>query len=164
MSEKHFFNLYSHNFVRIAVAVPQVSVADPAFNASQTIDLMREANEDRAMLVVFPELGLSAYSCEDLFHQQALLEASRAALDRVLEASRDLSIITVLGLPLSIDNLLFNCSAVIHQGRLLGIAPKSYLPNYREFYELRQFTPAVRRLHDRIDLVGHHDVPFGNRL
>jgi NAD+ synthase (glutamine-hydrolysing) len=165
MNDRHgFFNLYSHNFVRVAVAIPQVLVADPAFNAKQTIALMREAAERKALLVVFPELGLSAYSCEDLFHQQALLDASRDALSKVAEASLDIPVIAVVGVPLPVDNLLFNCAAVVHQGRILGLIPKTYLPNYREFYELRQFTPADHRLRDSVELLGQRDVPFGNRL
>ena len=159
-----FFNLYKHNFVRVAVAIPQVLVADPPFNAQQTIALMREAVERKALLVVFPELGLSAYSCEDLFHQQALLDASREALRKVVEASRDIPIIAVVGVPLVIDHLLFNCAAVVHDGRILGLIPKTYLPNYREFYELRQFAPADHRLRDTLDLAGCRDVPFGDRL
>lgn len=165
MTDRHsFFNLYSHNFVRIAVATPQVLVADPAFNAKQTIALMREAAERKALLVVFPELGLSAYSCEDLFHQQALLDASREALGKVVEASLEIPIIAVVGVPLAFDNLLFNCAVVVHKGRILGLIPKTYLPNYREFYELRQFTPADHRLRDSVELLGQRDVPFGNRL
>jgi NAD+ synthase (glutamine-hydrolysing) len=159
-----FFNLYRHNFVRIAVGIPEVKVADPAFNSRQTIALMRQAAERHALLAVFPELGLSAYSCDDLFHQQALLDASQDALCAVLDASRDIPVIAVVGLPLAVDGLLFNCAAVVHQGQLLGLVPKTYLPNYREFYELRQFTPAENRLRDSIDFAGHRDVPFGNRL
>ena len=159
-----FFNLYNHNFVRVAAAIPQVLVADPAFNATQTIALMRDAAERKALLVVFPELGLSAYSCEDLFHQQALLDASRDALAKVVEASAKISITAVVGVPLVIDSLLFNCAAVVRQGRILGLVPKTYLPNYREFYELRQFTPADHRLRDSVDLCGQRDIPFSNRL
>jgi NAD+ synthase (glutamine-hydrolysing) len=159
-----FFNLYRHNFVRVALAIPQVRVADPAFNAGQVIELMRRANEQHALLVSFPELSLSAYSCEDLFHQQALLDASREALTRVLDASRQLSTIAVVGLPIPVDHLLFNCAAVVHRGRLLGIVPKTYLPNYREFYEMRQFTPASHSHRSVIDFAGQRDVPFGNRL
>jgi NAD+ synthase (glutamine-hydrolysing) len=165
MSEtRSFFNLYSHDFVRLAVAIPQVRVADPSFNADQTIALMREASDRKVLLAVFPELGLSAYSCEDLFHQQALLDASRAALRKVVEASRTLSLIAVVGVPLVIESRLFNCAAVVHGGRILGLIPKSYLPNYREFYESRQFTPADYRLHDSLDLAEQRDIPFGNRL
>jgi len=163
-NQKDFFNLYHHNFVRVAVAIPEVRVADPAFNGAQTIALMRQAAQRQALLAVFPELGLSAYSCEDLFHQRALLEATREALGNVLEASRHVPVIAVVGLPLEVDSLLFNCAAVIHRGRILGLVPKSYLPNYREFYELRQFAPADYRLRDAIDLLDQKEIPFGNRL
>ena len=159
-----FFNLYNHNFARVAVGIPELRVADPAFNAAATIEMMRRAAETRALLVTFPELGLSAYSCDDLFHQHALLEGSLDALAKVLEASVTIPVITAVGLPLQVDGFLFNCGAVIHGGRLLGIAPKSYLPNYREFYELRQFTPADVAIRKSIDLLGRRDIPFGNRL
>ncbi len=159
-----FFNLYRHNFLRLAVAVPPARVADPAFNAIETIALLKRAAERKALLVVFPELGLSAYSCEDLFQQRALLDASREALHQVIDASRELPVISIVGLPLAVDNMLFNCAAVVHRGRLLGLAPKTYLPNYREFYELRQFTSASLRLGDTTDFDGHRDVPFSNRL
>jgi NAD+ synthase (glutamine-hydrolysing) len=159
-----FFNLYRHNFVRVALGIPEVRVADPAFNAGQVIALMRQAAQRDGLLVAFPELSLSAYSCEDLFHQQALLDASREALVRVLDASRDLPAIAVLGLPIQVDHLLYNCAAVVHRGRLLGIVPKTYLPNYREFYEMRQFTPASHAHRSAIDFAGQRDVPFGNRL
>jgi len=159
-----FFNLYSHNFIRAAVAIPEVRVADPEFNAAQTIALMRQAAQRHAVLAVFPELGLSAYSCEDLFHQQALLDGSKAALERVLAASRGLALVVVVGVPLQVDGLLYNCAALICDGKLLGLAPKTYLPNYREFYELRQFTPGDYCARQSIDLCGQADVPFGTRL
>ena len=159
-----FFNLYSHNFVRVAVAIPEVRVADPAFNASQTIALMNQAADQRAALAIFPELGLSAYSCEDLFHQQALLDASEVALQKVTEASRSLPLAAVVGVPLQIDGLLYNCGVVVSRGRILGAAPKTYLPNYREFYELRQFTPGDFCPRDSIELCGQSDVPFGTSL
>ncbi len=159
-----FFNLYRHNFIRAAVAIPEVQVADPAFNASKTLDLLQQAAERKACLAVFPELGLAAYSCEDLFHQQALLDGCLEALAEILKASRELPLIAVVGLPLRFDQLLFNCAAVLHEGRLLGVVPKTYLPNYREFYELRQFTPGDYSLRGTVDLLGQQDVPFGNRL
>lgn len=164
MKNKCFFNLYNHNFLRACVAVPEIRVADPSFNAQQTIGLMEQAAARRALLVVFPELGLSGYSCEDLFHQQALLETSRQALKAVLEASSRLPIMSIVGLPLQVDSLLFNCAAVLHRGKLLGLVPKTYLPNYREYYELRQFTPADVSPRATVDLLGEKDIPWGNRL
>jgi NAD+ synthase (glutamine-hydrolysing) len=159
-----FFNLYNHNFLRAAVAIPEVRVADPAFNAAQTVALIRQAAQARAMLVALPEMGLSAYSCEDLFHQQALLDGARNGLATVLEATAQLPIVAVVGMPLQVDSLLYNCAVAIAHGKILGVAPKSYIPNYREFYELRQFTPGDFATRQMIELCGQADVPFGNRL
>jgi len=159
-----FFNLYRHNFARVAVAIPEVRVADPAFNARQTISLLREAAGHDAVLAVFPELGLTAYSCEDLFHQQALLDGALAALGEVARASADLDLVAVVGLPLRVDGLLFNCAAVLQRGRILGVVPKTYPPNYREFYELRHFAPAGYAHTAEVDLLGQRQVPFGARL
>jgi NAD+ synthase (glutamine-hydrolysing) len=158
-----FFNLYSHGFARVAVAVPANRVADPAFNAEQTCRLMNEAANAGAALVVFPELGLSAYTCDDLFHQKALLDACEAALGRVLQASIDLPLAVVVGLPLRVEQRLFNCAAVVQRGRLLGVVPKTYLPNYAEFYEARQFNPAGNAVSSELSLLGQA-VPFGNGL
>jgi len=159
-----FFNLYSHDLVRVAVAVPSLRVADPEYNAARTIELMQAAEARQALLVVFPELGLSAYSCDDLFHQGALLDAVEAALGRVLEASLALNLVAVVGLPLRVEDRLFNCAAVVHGGRVLGVVPKLFLPNYREFYEARQFASGREARSTSIDLVGQRDVPFGSEL
>ncbi|WP_206956537.1 NAD(+) synthase [Trinickia acidisoli] len=159
-----FFNLYRHNFARIAVAVPRTHVADPSSNAKETIALMREADSRHAALTLFPELGLSAYACDDLFQQRALLDACLTALNDVVIASRDIETVAIVGLPLDIDGLLFNCAAVVHRGRILGLVPKTYLPNYREFYESRQFARGDRLLRDSIALFGQSDVPCGGAL
>ncbi len=156
-----FFNLYRHDFARVAVCVPEVRVADPAFNAARTIELLRQVVDRKAVIAVFPELGLSAYSCEDLFHQQALLDATGRALEQVVAASRELAVVAIVGAPLAIDARLYNCAVVIHRGRVLGVTPKTYLPNYREFYELRQFTPGEAGMRATIDVAGCRDVPFG---
>jgi len=160
----NFFNLYSHDFVRVAVGVPAVRVADPAFNADQTITLMREAAGRKSLLALFPELGLSAYSCDDLFHQRALLDGCRAGLAKIVEASVALPLIAVVGVPLEVDHLLFNCAVVVGRGRILGVVPKTYLPNYREFYEARQFNSGEGAVSDAIALCGQRDIPFGSRL
>ena len=163
-SSASFFNLYRHNFARVAVAIPEVRVADPAFNAVKTLELLREAAAKRCALVLFPELGLSSYTCDDLFQQQALLDASLTALDRVREATRRLAIVAVVGVPLRVDGLLYNCAAVLSGGQILGVVPKTYLPGYREFYETRWFVSGDVATHDLIDLLGQEDVPFGARL
>jgi NAD+ synthase (glutamine-hydrolysing) len=158
-----FHNLYRHGFARVAVAVPRCRVADPAFNAAETARLLHEAAAQGAVLVAFPELGLPAYTCDDLFHQRALLDASVQALASVAEASRECPAIAVVGLPLRVDHLLFNCAAVVHRGQVLGVVPKTYLPNYGEFYEARQFNPADHAVSREIDLMGQR-VPFGADL
>jgi NAD+ synthase (glutamine-hydrolysing) len=159
-----FFNLYNHGFIRAALGIPESRVADPAFNAARTVELMEQAWREQAVLILFPELGLSAYACDDLFHQQALLEGAIEALQTVQQASAALPLVSVVGLPLQIDHLLFNCAVVLYRGRILGVIPKIFLPNYREFYELRQFAPAAAATRDTITLCGQTDVPFGERL
>ena len=141
-SRTAFFNLYRQGFARVALATPVVRIGDPAANAEATLSLMRAAAKRKAIVAVFPELGLSAYSCEDLFHQQALLRASEEALAWLLARTKNLPLAALVGLPVVAGGLLYNCAALICRGRLLGVVPKTYLPNYREFYELRQFTPG----------------------
>ena len=158
--DKRFFNLYSHDFARVAVASPRCKVADPGFNARETIKLAKQAAEQGAVLAAFPELGLSAYTCDDLFHQRALLEACLAALGEVVDASTSLPLALVVGLPLRVNHVLFNCAVVVAGGRILGVVPKSFLPNYGEFYEMRQFNPADNTAVTQIGLLGQ-DVPFG---
>jgi len=159
----HFDNPYNHGFARIAVAVPRVRVADPAFNAERTCELLAEAGAKGAAVVVFPELGLSGYSCDDLFHQRTLLDACEAALTRVLDASRNFGTLAIVGLPVRFEQRLFNCAAVLLRGRLLGVVPKSFLPNYGEFYEQRQFQAADAAVGDSVELCGQQ-ASFGTRL
>jgi len=156
----NFYNLYSHDFARLAVGIPRCLVADPQANAAETIRLAIEAEARGAVLIAFPELGLSAYSCDDLFHQRALLDACEAALAAVVEASRQLAIVMVVGLPLRVDHSLFNCAVVVQGGRLLGVVPKTYPPNYGEFYEGRQFNAGYQALSTEVTLLGQ-SVPFG---
>lgn len=158
-----FFNLYSHGFARVAVGVPECRVADPAFNAAQTIALAQQAAQGGAVLAAFPELGLSAYTCDDLFHQKALLDACEVALAQVVQATADLDIAVVVGAPLRVAHQLFNCAVVAAGGRILGVVPKTYLPNYGEFYEARQFSAADCAIDAQIDLLGQ-TVPFGSEL
>ena len=158
-----FLNLYSHGFARVAVGIPRCQIADPGFNAAETIQLARQAAQQGATLVAFPELGLSAYTCDDLFHQGALLDACEQALGSLVAASEQLPLAMVVGLPLRQGHLLFNCGVVISGGRIHGVVPKTYLPNYGEFYEARQFNPADCASSDHITLLGQ-TVPFGASL
>ncbi len=164
MIPTEFFNLYRHGFIRTAVCVPTVKVADPRFNADQTILLAREAAAGNAIFALFPELGLSAYSNDDLFHQEALLSGVRDAIERIARETASLNLILVVGAPLRVDSRLFNCGIVLYRGRIIGVAVKSYLPNYREFYEGRQFSPAEEAVAKTIRLCGQEDIPFGADL
>ena len=163
MTELSFQTPYRHGFARLAVAVPRNRVADPVFNTAETITLYRQAAAEGAVVVAFPELGLSAYTCDDLFHQAALLDGCEAALQAVVDASRDIPAAAIVGLPLRVDHRLFNCAAVVAGGRLLGVLPKTYLPNYGEFYEARQFNGADTALATEVLLCGER-VPFGTDL
>ncbi|WP_447919304.1 NAD(+) synthase [Achromobacter aegrifaciens] len=158
-----FFNLYSHGFARVAVGVPECKVADPAFNAAQTIALAQQAAQGGAVLAAFPELGLSAYTCDDLFHQKALLDECEAALAQVVAATAEMDIAVIVGAPLRVAHQLFNCAVVAAGGRVLGVVPKSYLPNYGEFYEARQFSAGDCVVATEIKLLGQ-TVPFGSEL
>ncbi|MEM7052278.1 MAG: NAD(+) synthase [Acidobacteriota bacterium] len=158
-----FLSLYSHGYVRVAVGVPKVKVGDPEFNARESLALARQAHRQHAAVALFPELGLSSYTCDDLFHQDALLDASEVALKHVLTESRELNPLLLVGLPLRFEDRLFNCAVALHRGRILGVVPKSFLPNYREFYEKRYFASARQAIGDRIRLLGQ-EVPFGSDL
>lgn len=163
MARLPFDSIYRHGFVRVAVGVPHVRLGNPDENATRTIALARRAHDAAAAIVLFPELGLSGYSNEDLFHQDALLDATRAALARVVEASRTLRPLLLVGAPLRVDQRLFNCAVAVHNGRLLGATPKTYLPNYREFYERRQFTPGPHASSRELTILGA-TVPFGSEI
>jgi NAD+ synthase (glutamine-hydrolysing) len=162
-SRTPFESLYSHGFVRVAAAVPHVRLADPEFNAERTLDLARRASEQGAALVIFPELGLSAYSIEDLLHQEAVTDSVLEAIAGLAARSVSLAPVLVVGAPIRAQGGLFNTAVVIHRGRVLGVAAKSYLPEYREFYEKRHFRAARDLIGDHLRLLGG-PVPFGSDL
>jgi NAD+ synthase (glutamine-hydrolysing) len=153
-----------HCFLRVAAAVPELRVADAAFNAERTLDLLREAEDRGVRLTVFPECGLTGYTCGDLFHQSTLLRSAEAALESLLSAA-DLcfSGVGVVGLPLALDGMVFNAAAAFRGGRLLAVVPKSYLPNYKEFYDARYFAPAWNAIANTVKLAGQ-TVPFGTDI
>jgi NAD+ synthase (glutamine-hydrolysing) len=155
--------LSSYGFARVAAAVPTVELADGPANVDATIAMAREGAADGVAVLVFPELGLVGYSNQDLFHQQVLLDAADDALLAVVAGTADLATMVVVGLPLRVGDRLFNVAAVVHHGEVLGIVPKSYLPNYREFYEKRHFSAARDARTDTVVLDGR-DVPFGTDL
>src|ERR1051326_674115 len=155
-----FFSPYRHQFVRVAACVPPVSIAEPVRNADQVLALVTAGERDGVALIVFPELCLSAYAIDDLLFQDAVLDAVLAQIDRLLSASKKLSPVFVVGAPLRLEGHLYNCGLVIHRGHLLGVVPKTFLPNYREFYERRHFTSGEGVCGRRV-AVGGHEAPFG---
>ncbi|MCB1812521.1 MAG: NAD(+) synthase [Candidatus Competibacteraceae bacterium] len=163
MQHHSFHSIYRHGFLRTAVCVPEVQLTRPADNARQILGLAAQAAQQGALIALFPELSLSAYSNDDLFHQDTLLDACEAALADVLAGSRQLACLLIVGAPLLIDGQLLICAVLIQQGRILGVVPKSYLPNYREFYEKRQFSAARQLLSRDISILGQ-TVPCGNDL
>jgi NAD+ synthase (glutamine-hydrolysing) len=160
-----FASLYSHGFVRVAAAVPRMRIGEPEFNAERTLELAARASREHASVVIFPELGMSGYSIDDLLHQTALLDAVVGALERVVSESASLSPVIVVGAPLRFEHGVFNTAVVIHRGRVLGVVPKSYLPEYREYYEKRQFRAARDAVGDVVRLSrSSEEVPFGADL
>jgi NAD+ synthase (glutamine-hydrolysing) len=158
-----FHSIYSHGFIRAAVCIPHVRVADPGFNTKRILALAQRASEVNAAIALFPELGVSGYSNEDLFHQDVLLDAASSGVAQIVEASVDLSPVLLVGAPLRFEGKLFNCAVVIYQGKILGIVPKTYLPNYREFYEKRQFNSGRNAIRTEQPFLGRL-IPFGNDL
>ena len=155
-----FDSPYRHGFIRCAVATPRVYLSQPRRNAEEILEIAREADERSAALVVFPELCLTGYSLDDLFQQAALLDSSEEALGSVVEASASIRPVLIVSAPLLVDGRLHICAIAIHSGRILGIVPKTYLPNYREYYEKRQFSPASVGQASEVTLCGQQ-APFG---
>ncbi len=157
-----FFSAYRHGFVRVAACTLHTTIADPAANAQAVLQTARECHDDGVALAVFPELTLSGYSIDDILLQDTLLEAVETALLDIVAASADLLPVLVVGAPLRYRHRIYNCAVVVHRGTVLGVAPKSYLPTYREFYERRQVA-AGDDIYDEIS-VGGVSVPFGPDL
>ena len=149
-------------FVSVACGTPKLRLADCNYNAEQTFTLMRKADKAGAKVLVLPELGLTGYSCGDLFYQDTLLRSAEEALSTVLAATRNLEVVTAVGMPLRVNNKLYNCAVIIQKGTVLGVVPKTHLPNYSEFYEKRQFAAAPEENGTAL-LLGKF-VPFGNKL
>ena len=152
-----------YGFVRVAAVVPRVYPASPDRNIAEMIPFVREAAEKQTHIIAFPELGITGYTCQDLFHQFDLIYAARQALIEFVNAAHGFDVISIVGLPYLVDDNLFNAAAVCHRGRILGIAVKTYIPNYNELYELRWFAPASR-LRTKELFLCEETVPIGNDL
>jgi NAD+ synthase (glutamine-hydrolysing) len=156
--------MLKYGFLRVAAATPALKVADCAFNVEQLAGMLRQAQAENVAVVVFPELALTGYTCADLFQQTPLLRGAQDALHALVRTSAaDFAGLAIVGFPLGIDDQVFNCAAVLHRGTILGVVPKSFLPNYKEFYERRWFAPAVNARSREVSLFGL-SVPFGPDL
>lgn len=151
-------------FVKVAAAVPAVKVADCKFNAQQTEKQIVIADGKGVQIIVFPELNLTGYSCGDLFAQSLLLEQAELALMQIVNNTRQLDIISIVGMPVVVNSTLMNCAVVFQKGKILGIVPKTYLPNYKEFYEKRWFTSAVAHPDSMNVRLCGQVVPMGTNL
>ncbi len=158
-----FWSSYRHGFARVAACTVPLAIADPQRNADTIIARVRDLHDDGVAVAIFPELGLSGYAIDDLLLQDPLLDAVDEALARICEATADLRPIFVVGAPLARGSRLYNCGVVIQGGGIIGVAPKSYLPTYREFYERRHFAPGDDQRGLDIEVAGQW-VPFGPDL
>jgi NAD+ synthase (glutamine-hydrolysing) len=157
-----FYSAYRHDFVRVAACTHHTTLADPLANAESALRMARECHDEGVALAVFPELTLSGYSIEDILLQDTLLDAVEDAIDELVSASANLLPVLVVGAPLRRRNRIYNTAVVIHRGTVLGVAPKSYLPTYREFYERRQVAPGDDQ--GGVIRLGGSEVPFGPDL
>ena len=153
----------NYGFVKVAAAVPRVKIADCKYNAGQLESLIAIADGKGVQIITFPEMCITAYTCGDLFGQQLLLEEAEMGLMQILNNTRQLDIISILGMPIAVNSTVINAAVVIQKGKILGVVPKTYLPNYKEFYEQRWFTSSLQLKTDVVRLCGQI-VPIGANL
>ncbi len=153
----------NYGFVKVAAAVPRGKIADCKYNAGQLESLIAIADGKGVQIITFPEMCITAYTCGDLFGQQLLLEEAEMGLMQILNNTRQLDIISILGMPIAVNSTVINAAVVIQKGKILGVVPKTYLPNYKEFYEQRWFTSALQVAEDNVRLCGQI-VPMGTNL
>ena len=151
-----------HGFIKVAAATPDIRVADVDYNKGQSIKQMDEAAEAGAKIIVFPELCITGYTCSDLFLQDILLNSAKKALVEIAEHTKNLDALVFVGAPIAVGGELYNVAAALNHGNILGFTTKSFLPNYGEFYEMRQFRPGPKKA-EKI-LFGGKEIPFGPQL
>jgi NAD+ synthase (glutamine-hydrolysing) len=150
-------------FLRVGAAVPEVRIADVSFNVAAIVKLLRKAKNEGVQILTFPEMAVTGYTIGDLIQQEALLLEAQEGLRHILKESAGSSIVAAVGMPLPVDEKIFNCAVVLSSGRVLGVIPKAFLPSYREFYEDRWFSPARDARSETIELAGQK-VPFGTDI
>lgn len=153
----------NYGFVKVAAAVPHVKVADCKFNVEKIESLITVAEGKGVQIIIFPEMSITGYTCGDLFGQQLLLEEAEMGLMQILNNTRQLDIISIVGMPVVVNSTVINAAVVIQKGKVLGVAAKTYLPNYKEFYEQRWFTSALQLATNNVRLCGQI-VPIGANL
>lgn len=151
-------------YIRVAACVPEVKIANPMYNVNEIISLSKKAAEEHnAKVILFPELSITGYTCADLFNQKTLTDGAEKALQHLLQNTKSLNSVIAVGMPVKADNQLFNCALLIKDGKILGAVPKTFIPNYNEFYEKRWFASSVSRLSSCINLCGQQ-VPFNENM
>ena len=153
----------NYGFIKVAGAIPFNKVCGIEHNTNQIIKLIKEASLKNASIIVFPELSITSYTCGDLFHQESIIEKSKNALFKIANATKDIQILSLVGVPITNNNKLYNCAAAINKGKIIGIVPKSYIPGYREFYEPRWFSGIETDFYKNI-ILNNTVIPFGNDL
>jgi len=154
----------NYEYIRAAVAVPTLKVANPIYNVNEIIKLAKKACEEkRAKVILFPELCITGYSCGDLFNQRTLINGAEEGLQFLLNETKGFEALIAVGMPVYVDNQLFNCAVLLKGGKILGVVPKTYVPNYNEFYEKRWFASSLSRLSDEVTLCGQK-VPFNENM
>lgn len=165
MAKTHrFFSHHTHEFLRVGACTPVASVGDIAANVRETIELAKRGHKEACDLLVYPELNLTSYAIDDLHLQQTIQRATEAALAEVAAATAKLRSVLLVGAAIPRNGRLYNCAVAIHRGRILGIVPKTFLPNYREYYEKRWFASGEGVVGAEIDIAGQAGVPFGTDL
>lgn len=150
-------------YMRVAAAVPSLKIADPNYNMKEIAGISLRAAKEKVKVLVFPELSMTGYTCQDLFNQKTLIDECQEALKALLDETKYLNMIIALGMPVKADNQLFNCAVIIKEGKILGLVPKTYIPNKDEFYESRWFAPSSLRISDKIFLCDQ-EVVFNEKL
>lgn len=153
-----------HGFIKVCAATPEMKVADIGFNVTKIIEAIKESSENGSQLTVFPELSVCGYTCGDLFNQSALIKACENGVKRIVEATQGIKTLVFVGAPIRHDGKLFNCAVAIHCGKILAVIPKTFLPNYGEFYERRHFSSSAEAVTDYIGLADNRFVPFTTKV